>query len=235
MLRITRHLLSGYALLGLVWPLSASAGDARQEPAAITAAAQRFVEAQLAGTQGVVAVTVAALDHRLNLPACEALEPFVSPGTRLWGQAAVGVRCQRPRPWSLYLPVTVSVRGPVVVASRAISAREDIRADDLRIEMQELTRFPGTPVSQPELAVGRHLERNLAAGEPLRSEMLRAAVAVKQGQSVIVTARGNGFAVAQEARALSNASIGQMVAVKTASGTTLRGMVGSDGRISVVF
>lgn len=233
-----QHFKRWYPLFGalLLSPLAHGAGpEMRQNPAAIATAAQRFVEAQLAGTPGEVIVSVASPDHRLNLPACEALEPFQSAGSRLWGQTSVGVRCQKPRAWSLYLPVSVSVRGQVVVAARAIGAREEIKPEDLRIDIQDLTRFSGTPMTQTELVVGRTLERNIAMGEPLRAEMLRAQVAIKQGQSVVVIARGSGFSVSQEGRALNNAAVGQVVGVKTQSGMTVRGMAALNGAVEVVF
>ena len=38
-------------------------------------------------------VTLGSLDSRLRLASCARVEPYVPPGTRLWGKTRLGLRC----------------------------------------------------------------------------------------------------------------------------------------------
>ncbi len=79
-----------------------------------------------------VEVLVGALDPRLRLAPCEQVEPYLPPGTRLWGQSRIGVRCvQGPTRWNVYLPVTVKVFGPALVATAALPVGSVLKPSDL--------------------------------------------------------------------------------------------------------
>ena len=58
---------------------------------------------------------------------------------------------------------------------------------------------------------------------------------VQQGQSVMLTSIGNGFSVTAEGKALNNANEGQVVQVKSESGTVVSGIARSGGKVEVRF
>ena len=62
-----------------------------------------------------------------------------------------------------------------------------------------------------------------------------ASLLVRQGQTVRVISRGDGFSIQSEGRALNNASDGQVVQVRMPSGQTISGVVHSDGNVEVNF
>ena len=97
-------------------------------PIDLSARLRLFMEQQPLPFDGEVEVIVGEPDPRLNLAACAQYEPFVPPGTRLWGRASLGMRCVAGANWVAYVPIQVKVYGPAVVASRPI-------ARGLRIEL----------------------------------------------------------------------------------------------------
>ena len=72
-------------------------------------------------------VTVGALDSRLSLAPCAAIEPYVPNGLRLWGKTRIGVRClDGAVRWNVFLPVQVKALGPAWVKIGRASCRERV-------------------------------------------------------------------------------------------------------------
>ena len=208
------------ALLGL--PEAATAQPQTQtqtQPEPI----RSFVERQLPAGAGRVEVTVGTLDPRLQLAPCARVEPYMLPGTRLWGRTAIGVRCLEGATWTVALPVTVTVRGRALVAAEPLAAGAVLPPGSLRMEDTELTREPGTPVTDPAQLVGRTLLRPMAAGQVLRMEHFRITPTVASGDPVRIQLLGQGFTIQAEGQALAAAGEGQVLRVRTDSGRILAG------------
>lgn len=75
----------------------------------------------------------------------------------------------------------------------------------------------------------------IGAGQPLRADWLRAPVAVQQGQIVKLFARGNGFSVSHDGRALATAQSGQTVQIRTGSGQVVSGVARPGGLVEVMY
>jgi len=131
--------------------------------------------------------------------------------------------------------VTVRVQAPVVVAARPLPSGRQLVAEDLSLQMAELTQLPAGVISNQEDALGKVLSYGVVAGNPLRQDMLRAPILVRQGQSVRLVAQGAGFKVSSEGKALNNAAIGQQVQVKAQNGQTVSGIVKPDGTVEVRY
>jgi len=183
---------------------------------------------------GKVEVTVRPLDERTRLGACDDMQVFTAPGARLWGQASVGVRCIRPQPWQVFVPVMVRVSGDVVVANRQLAAGTVVEAADVSVRNEELTILPASVVLDLSNAIGRTLATSLAAGAPLRAESFKQVLAVVQGQNVRVIYESATISVSSEGRALGNAAIGQAVEVRIGTGgKTVRGVAREPGVVVV--
>lgn len=182
-----------------------------------------FVEGlPLAGTD--VEVVVGEPDPRLSLAACRRYEPFVPPGARLWGRTSLGVRCVDGAAWTVYLPIQIKVYAEAPVAARPIPRGQVLAADDVRHDRVELTLYPAGALSGGEAIEGRIATRTIAAGEPLRRDLLRAPTVVRPGDAVRVVADGSGFAVATDGKALTTGTDGQSVQVVVAGGRVVTGI-----------
>ena len=188
-----------------------------------------FVDSQALPGGGEFEITVGEPDPRLQLAACRNYEPFVPNGARLWGRTSLGVRCVEGAHWTIYLPAQVKVYGAAPVAARPLVRGQVVGAEDVRIERIELTAFPLGAIAANDDVEGRVATRAIAAGEPLRRELLRAAPVLQAGDVVRVRTVGLGFEIYTDGKALASATDGQAIQVavagKVLTGTARTGKV----------
>lgn len=182
---------------------------------------------------GRVEVNVGQIDSRLQLAPCARIEPHLPANTRLWGRINIMLRCVQGANWNVSLPVTVRVWGNAVVAARPMQANEAITAADTMLQEIELTREPTTPITSTEQLEQKILARNVAIGTVIRHDMLRAMPVIASGDSVRIIAKGNGFSLTTEGRAMNQAADGQSVRVQTESGRIVSGTARA-GRIAEI-
>lgn len=207
----------------------------RQAPSTIQTAVENYVRVQTAGLPGTVTYTIGGIDPRIVLPACAVPEVFLPPGARLWGLTSVGVRCAGATPWSIYVTAQIKVVGNFVVTARPLAQGQALAATDVALQSGDLTQLPAGILTDPQLAMGKTLSAALAAGQPLRQELLRAPLVVQQGQTVKLQSSGHGFRVTTDGRSLTNAADGQIAQVRTAAGQTISGIARSGGVVEIIF
>ncbi len=221
-----------FLLFALALPLPAAA---RQDPAQVKRVVEEFLRVQTKGLPGQASFSVGTIDPNNNLAPCPALEPFLPAGARAWGRTNLGVRCQTEAGWTIYVPVQVKVIGEYFVTAKPLARGQVVGSADLMKRSGDLAELPAGVVTEPAQAVGRTLTASVQSGQILRSDLLRAQFSVQQGQSVKVVSKGAGFQVATEGRALNNASDGQVVQVRTASGQTVSGIARPGGIVEIAY
>lgn len=192
-----------------------------------------FVRTQTLGLPGKISFSVTPPDNRTQLASCQAYAPFIPPGSKLWGKSTVGVRCQGPAQWTIYIPVTISVYGDFLVSTRGLPSGATLSPDDITTRRGDLTLLPSSILSDPSQAVGRRLRVSILSNQPIRNDVLLANWIVQQGQTVRVVSNGPGFSVSSEGKALNNAMEGQLVQVRTASGQTISGIARNGGIVEI--
>ena len=222
-------------LLSAPLALAQQAAGARQDPGALRAVVEQFLQQQTAGMAGQVSVTVGAVDPRMSLAACAAPQAFQTPGARAWGKTTVGVRCAAPVSWTVYIQAQVSVLADYVAAAVPLAQGQAIEATQLVSMKGDIAALPNGIVTDMAQAVGRSLTVSLQAGAPLRLDALRSKPVVQQGQLVRVVSSGAGFRVSAEARAIGTAADGQVVQVRTPAGVVISGVAKTGGLVEVVF
>ncbi len=226
-----RRLFSGFALLLAAFWLTAM--PAAAQPSPLYATLEDYVRAQTQGLPGKVSFTLSPLDNRTQLPACQAFEPFLPTGGKLWGKSTVGVRCLGPSTWTIYVGVQVSVVGNYLVSARNLAGGSLLTAEDVAVRNGDLSALPSSILTDPAQAVGKTLKNGVAGGQPLRSDLMTAPWAVQQGQNVRTVSSGPGFSVTSEGRALNNAAEGQIVQVRTVSGQMVSGIARAGGIVEI--
>lgn len=201
----------------------------------IQAVAESFVRQKTANIEGQVNISSTPPDKRVKVTKCDALETSLPSSNRLWGRSTVKVSCSAPSKWTLYVPVMVRVTGKALITTRAIGGGQVIGPQDVLVQEMELTAYPAGLFNRPEQAVGKTTASSIASGAPIRPELLRAPLAIRQGQQVVVVAYGANFKVSSEGTAMGNAQPGQVVPVKTKSGQTVKGIARGDGIVEVSF
>ncbi|KVU82694.1 flagellar biosynthesis protein FlgA [Burkholderia ubonensis] len=211
---------------------TAATPPGQQNPDTIRRTALAFLQQQIAGLPGKPAASVASSFPR-GLAACTTLEPFLPTGARLWGRTTVGVRCAGERPWTVYLQARVTVQATYYAAARQIAPGEVLTAADLVARDGDLTLLPLAVITDPSQAVGSTALARVAAGLPLRQDMLKSAASVSAGQTVRVVAAGPGFTISAEGSALANAAPGQSVRVRMAAGQIVTAIVKDAGTVEI--
>jgi flagella basal body P-ring formation protein FlgA len=218
-------------LLCVALPLPAAALDdalAQRVQALADEAAQRTAPALR------VQVRLGRLDPRLKLAPCANIQPYVPAGTRLWGPSRIGLRClDTGVRWNVYLPLTVDVFGPGVVAIVPLGAGATLTAADLKPATVNLAASPTPALADVGHAVGRALARPVGAGQPLHAADLRARQWFAAGDTVRLVAAGSGWRIHAEGQALGVGLEGQTVRVRTESGRVVTGTAAGERQVEL--
>jgi flagellar basal body P-ring formation protein FlgA len=227
---LPRRLLCA-ALTALTTVLGAGAAAAAEPlPAAAMAAIDKLIERQTAGLPGKASVT-ASLPGTARLPACDAFDAFLPTGAAARGRLTVGLRCRTGGTWTRFVPAHVKVEGTYYVAARTIEPGDSLGLGDMAPQTGDLAALPRSVVTSDSDLVGVQATARIAAGAPLRKELLRAPTVIQQGQTVQVVAQGSGFTVSTEARALTQAATGGVARARTLDGRMVTGVADADGQI----
>jgi len=178
-------------------------------------------------------VEMGPVDPRLRFPACTAPTFFLPPGNRSWGNGNLGVRCETPEAWSLYIGYQIQVRGPALVAKRPLAMRAPLNAADWESKEVDYDTDPGAYPRDLRNFPGATLARPVPAGTPLVIDMLRRPQVVRSGQRVRIVIEGSGFQVSQEGIAQNNAHTGETVKVKLDNKRYVQGTAQANGTVQV--
>ena len=182
---------------------------------------------------GDAEISVSAVDNRLTLASCDALTPFLPTGSKGWGKTTVGVRCTAPVAWTVYLRANVQITSEYYVAAHSLTKGQVLALEDLSKIKGDISNLPAGYISNPDLAIGKSIQNSVSSGTLLRLDALKSPAVVQQGQSVRVISIGNGFQVATDAQAITNASEGQVAKARTSNGVTLSGIAKAGGIIEI--
>jgi flagella basal body P-ring formation protein FlgA len=184
---------------------------------------------------------------RIELPPLESLAAAAAiPGARV----DVALASERAEPGTNALTVTITrgeaqlrravvnaqlwVAREVVVAARALRARETLEAGDVTRETRELATPRADALQEEELALGRRLRRHVGAGEILRAGWLESAPLVRRGDRVTLRLAHGALTIETVGRAEEDGALGASVRVRNvASKRELTGRVAAEGVVHV--
>ena len=205
--------------------------SAAQDHTQIKNVVAAFVQQQTAALPGKVSYKINEIDQRITLSECARLEAFLPSGSQLMGKTAIGVRCNEANGWSIFVPVQIRISLNLLVSARPLPLGHTLQKEDIASQAIETSRTDG--LTDPRQAVGKVLRYNIAAGQVLREDMLRLPYSVTQGQVVQLAVQGSGFSIRSEGVALSNASEGQTVQIRTNLGRVISGVARAGGVVEI--
>jgi flagella basal body P-ring formation protein FlgA len=107
----------------------------------------------------------------------------------------------------------------VVVPVRAIGRGELLRVSDIELRYVDKVSEPASVVQRLEDVVGREARQSLTAQQPLSARMLKQPLLVRKRDEVEVWVRCGGIQARRSAVALSDGTLGDMIAVDTNDGS----------------
>ena len=169
-------------------------------------------------------VKVGSLDGRLKLAPCGNVEPYLPPGSRLWGRTRVGLRCMDGvSRWNVSLPVTVNAYGNAWVIKGTVPAGATLTEDDVTEAEVNWAEESSPVLRDRSLWVGQIATRLLTTGQAVRQGMVKPAQVFQAGTQVRVVAQGAGFQISSGAQALSAGVVGEVARVRMANGKVASG------------
>ena len=192
-----------------------------------------WLEGQLANSQGAASYQIGQIDSRLRLAACNQMDIQLPKGYRLLGNTMIHVRCVDGAAWAINVPVKVSLQSTYYVAARPLASGKQIEPGDMVPQQGDLADLPGSVILDPAQAVGRTLNSAIASGGVLRSEMLRAAMVIRQNQRVKIIYHEGNIEVSNEGVALQSAAEGQPVQVRVGTKQIVQGIARNNGVVEI--
>ncbi len=180
-------------------------------------------------------IVMGNLDARLRLQACDApLVAFTHQQRVGLGRQTIGVKCQSETPWTVYVPVTVKLLKPVVVAAKALSAKHVLRVTDVVVKQVDVGALRHGYLSDTELVVGQQLKYPLAMGSVISQNAVKPEKIVRRGEMITLIAVAGSMQVKMNGTAMADGSLGQRVRVKNSSSKrVVEGVVDGPGIVRV--
>jgi flagella basal body P-ring formation protein FlgA len=214
-------------------PRLPSAADV-ETSASIRAAIESTLAPRMAAIKdATVEIAVGAIDSRLILPSCPAIEVTL-PATNTALMTA-RVECDTPR-WTIYVPVRLHAWTQAIVASVNLTPNTRLAAGDLTHGRVDMFSNNGALLTEKVQAEGKILRVGLLAGAPILSPFLELPVVVHRGQKVVLTLTSSTMIIKATAVALEDGRVGQEIALENPE--TKKGMqatVASDGTVEMKF
>lgn len=171
-------------------------------------------------------IVMGALDSRLRLTPCARVEPYLPPGTRLWGRSRIGLRCLEGRVhWNVFVPLTVKAWGPAWVLRRPVPSGSVLTQEDAEVAEMDWAEQTASVLATPESWIGQQAAFALQPGQTIRENMVRPVPSFERGAQVRVKSTGAGFQVVVSGEAMGVGVLGQKVRVRLQGGRMLTGTV----------
>ena len=180
---------------------------------------------------------VSNLDPRLKLSKCES--PLVFGMVKSAHQSrniTVKTSCENPRPWTIYVPVSLEIYADVVVATRSLARGTILETADLQYKRMNTSKLSHGHIKDISRIVGMELRRPAGPGEHLLLSSMREAKVIAKGDSVVLEARNSTISVATRGTALAAGEKGQQIKVRNnQSERVVDATVLGPGRVAVLF
>jgi flagella basal body P-ring formation protein FlgA len=213
----------------------AFAGTAWQDVREIATAARRQAESVTAPAHHL-APPAATVDPLLRLPECD-VPLQASAGSYRAGarRLTVQVECTGRVRGRVWVPVTLRLRVPVVVASRPVPRGTLLGPGDLTLVERE-SDGSSQPAASVQSLVGRRARADIPAGQPVGAANTTAEQLIRRGQQVIILTTGSGISVSGRGIAQGDGGLGSRIRVRSvASDRVVEGVVRSSEVVEILL
>ena len=216
--------------------MSTAVAGTYQSHKSIYQAARDFVRSHVISQQNQQAeIKIGTLDSRLKLKQChKPLQAFQPNGSRDLGKTTIGVKCKGTNPWSLHVPVTISVYKHVLVASHQLQKGTVLTESDIKLKKIDMAKLHYGFFEELKQGTGKKLKRRILAGAVLTPAMLKNPQLIRRGQQITIMAQSGRMMVRMEGKALASGAVGERIKVMNIkSRKKLEGIITSSGEVKV--
>ncbi|WP_258239635.1 flagellar basal body P-ring formation chaperone FlgA [Pseudidiomarina homiensis] len=157
---------------------------------------------------------------------------------KVLGRVVLKVSCEAAAQRPLFLQVDVSASASYWVTARAIAAEQKLTAADINMVTGDLRKLPqdvllAEHVSLQSLTSNWSLRRSINAGAALTESLLNQTNVINYGDMITVHYAGQGFHVEQQAKALNQGAIGDIIRVQLQNRKTLNVKIVGENKAEV--
>jgi len=232
-------LCAGFMLtFATLMPVTSATAMERQPLEDIKSSVMEFIDNTMeANTGAEVKIKVGTIDPRLNLRLCSSpLEPFNRRTGNLSGNVTVGVRCSAPKPWTLYVPVEISVFEQVIASAHPLTRGQLIVPQALKVIKLRTSHQHIAYYKNPKNVIGMVASRNIGAGKIITPRLIQAPTVVKRGENVTLLAKTPHLTVRMKGKAMEDGAKGELIKVRNiSSNRVIEGTVEKTGIVKVTM
>lgn len=179
----------------------------------IRLAAKNFLEEKTkAADNPTISVEIGKLDPRLRLRHCNnELHVFLPASSKTSGRITVGIRCNNPVLWKIFVSATVNEFIEVVVAKSNIDRKSVISMQDIELKQVNRSILRKQPATTKTQVVNTSPKRFLRAGSVIFEESI---CMVCRGDIVQISAKSQFLALNLQGIALADATLGESTKVR---------------------
>lgn len=195
--------------------ISVAAAATFQSHKSIYKVAQKYISTHVAAQEGQRPdIKTGKLDSRLKLNQCDkSLRAFLPKGSKALGRTTVGVKCTGSKPWSLHVPVTISIYKNVLVAARTLQKGDILTKADIKLAKHDLASLAYGYFETINSGIGLKIKKRASAGDVLTPAMLKKPKVVKRGQKITILAESGSMEVRMMGEAMNNGAVGDRIKV----------------------
>lgn len=123
--------------------------------------------------------------------------------------------------WQLFVPITLSIRQPVVVAATPLTRGQRLSTTDVEVRMEDIGTLRMGYFHQPEEVDGYQVARNLRQGDVINAYVVEAPTLVKRGDRVVILAHSGGLTVRTLGEAMRDGQAGRQIPVRNLSSRSI--------------
>ena len=166
--------------------------------------------------------------------ACDELSIVKPAGFRLRSRMTLSLRCVSPQRWSTYVEVQARLHANYWVAAKTLRPGDVLGPESYEVRAGDLLALPNDVLLDRQQMLGFSARQRIPAGQALRAGALRSTDAVLRGALVKLTFQGKGFTISRDgAQALEEGTVGSTIAVRTANGHIVSGVVRGSGLVEL--
>ena len=213
----------------------AYADTSYQSHQSIQQTAKDFLASNLRHQKPEYRIEVGKLDRRLKLPLCQT--PLVAnsvSGSQEIGSISVGVRCNGPKPWSVYIRAQIKLFKKVLVLTESVARGQIITTNMVSLKKKDVSTLRQGYITSINEAIDHEAKRHLTAGTIITPRHFSIRKLIKRGQRVTIQAKTSGLNIKMTGHALMDGIAGQRIRVRNDNSQRIvEGVVTAQGIVQV--
>ena len=203
------HLTAGGAVKVIRRSIEVPAETVRQ-------AVRSYISSQSPWTAGQVKIRKIRMSHPVHLPPGEMRIQVQAPKHTDWlGAIPFSVKfwVKGQLVSKLTVPATIEVWSDVLMAAKPLGRGQPVTPDCIKIVRMNLSRAPANAILSKEQALGRRVNRSIAANSILRDDQIEIPPAVRRGDLVQVVAQSADMKISIKGVAKQDGARGDVIRV----------------------